>query len=164
MIEIFLDMDDVVADFMGYAHHVLAGKTLENGFRFPTNDWKKLKNNPRMYRDLPLKTGAIELVNWCKNYQQKTNCGLYFLTAMPRNNDMPWAFQDKVFWALEHFPSVPVFFGPRSIEKVERCQGYNSILIDDRGDNCKQWQEAGGRAFQYKNWDDCKKWLESELQ
>ena len=39
-IEIFLDMDDVVADFMGYAHYVLAGKTLENGYRFPDNDWK----------------------------------------------------------------------------------------------------------------------------
>ena len=163
-VEIFLDMDEVVADFTGYAHTVLRGERLTNGYTFPPEQWARLKDNPRMYRDLPLKEGATELVQWCKDYQDKTNCGLYFLTAMPRNNDMPWAFQDKVFWALDHFPSVPVFFGPRSSEKVDRCKGANSILIDDRKDNCKQWIAAGGRAHQYKNWEECKVWLENELK
>ena len=162
-IELFLDMDDVVADFMGYAHYVLAGKTLENGYRFPDNDWKKLKDNPRLYRDLLLKAGAIELVEWCQNYCQEHNGKLAFLTAMPRKGDVPYAFYDKVHWANQYFPGIPVFFGPRSADKQNFCKGHNSILIDDRLSNCEDWRNAGGRAFQYKNWEDCKIWLENEL-
>ena len=163
-LEIMIDMDDVVADFMGYAHNVLAGKPLANGFRFPDNDWKKLKDNPRMYRDLPLKAGANELVEWCKNYCEEHDGTLAFLTAMPRKGDVWYAFYDKVHWCDKHFPGIPVFFGPRSEDKQNYVKGHNSILIDDRADNCKQWIEAGGRAHQYKNWADCKEWLENELE
>jgi hypothetical protein len=161
---IAIDLDDVVADFMGYAHHVLAGKPLENGYRFPDNDWKKLKDNPRMYQFLPRKDGANELVEWCQNYCFTNNGELAFLTAMPRNGDVRYAFYDKVHWVDKYFPGIPVYFGPRSEDKYKFCNGHNSILIDDRKSNCDQWIAAGGRAHQYKNWEDCKVWLEQELQ
>jgi hypothetical protein len=160
---IAIDCDDVVADFTGYAHMVLRGEKLENGYRFPDEQWKRLKDNPRMYRDLPLKIGARELINWCKKYVEEHDGTLAFLTAMPRKGDVWYAFQDKVHWVDKHFPGMDVFFGPRSEDKQNFCKGHNSILIDDRADNCERWREAGGRAFQYKNWEECKQWLEQEL-
>ena len=162
-VNIYLDMDDVVADWMGYARRILNHPLPVGGVRLPANEWGRLKDNQRMYRDLEVREGANELVDWCREYVSNNGGGLYFLTAIPRNNDMPYAVQDKVHWANKYFPDIPVFIGPRSHEKVIRCTGYDSILIDDRLDNCSQWIDAGGRAFQYKKWEDCKDWLENEL-
>ena len=39
----------------------------------------------------------------------------------------------------------------------------NDILIDDKFVNYIDWTAAGGRAYQYKNWPDCKLWLEQTL-
>jgi hypothetical protein len=55
-----------------------------------------------------------------------------------------------------------VFIGPRSHEKVKRCQ-FGDILIDDRLSNITEWNEAGGVGYQYKNWEDCRLWLEAVL-
>lgn len=158
-IEIFLDCDDVVCDFTGYAHMVLRGEKLENGYRFPEQQWNRLKDNPRMYRDLPLKDGATELVAWCENYCAEHDGFLAFLTAIPRKADVYYAPMDKVHWVDKHFPGIPLFLGPYSQDKYKYCKGKNSILIDDRLSNITQWIEAGGRAHQYKNWKECKQWL-----
>ncbi len=159
---IYLDMDDVVADWMGYAREYLRTEWKE-GEMVPDHQWRRLKDDQRMYRNLPLKEGATELVDWCRQYSKKTGCGLYFLTAVPHGNDMPWSFQDKVFWAQEHFPDIPVFFGPYSHDKWVRCKSPDDILIDDRRSNNDEWKRQGGRAFLYKNWPECKLWLEAHL-
>jgi hypothetical protein len=78
---IYLDMDDVVADWMGYARAYLKVEWKE-GEMVPDNQWRRLKDDQRMYSKLPLKEGAHELVDWCKRYSEKTGCGLYFLTAI----------------------------------------------------------------------------------
>lgn len=162
-IEIYLDMDEVVADFKEYAHRVLAGKQLDNGYRFPDQQWARLRDNPRIFRDLKLKDNATKLVDWCTEYCTNNTATLAFLTALPHKNDIDYAIYDKVHWANLYFPNIPVFFGPFSQDKQRYCKGLNSILIDDRRDNCEQWIAAGGRAFQYKNWEECKVWLEQEL-
>lgn len=154
-------MDDVVADFKGYARRVLK-KEPDNGYRYPPNEWNRLKDNPRIYRDLQLKEGAEELVRWCELYCMNTNNKLAFLTALPRNNDIPFAVYDKVLWARKHFRGIPVFIGPYSGDKWKHCNE-GDILIDDRLSNCREWEAAGGRSFQYKNWPECKAWLEEIL-
>jgi hypothetical protein len=159
---IYLDMDDVVADWMGYAKSYLKMEW-QPGEMVPEKEWRRLKDDQRMYRNLPLKEGAVDLVNWCRAYKAKTGCGLYFLTAIPHNNDMPWSFQDKVFWAEDHFPDIPVFFGPYSHDKWIRCSSPDDILIDDRRSNNEEWMRQGGRAHLYRNWQDCKLWLEAHL-
>lgn len=161
-ITIAIDVDDCVADWMGYAREFFNHK-LPEGERLPDGEWSKLTNNQRMYRDLPLKNGANELVEWCENYCNKHNGKIGFLTAIPRQNNFPYAIQDKVHWCNKYFPGIDVLFGPYSWDKASHCNGHNSILIDDRKSNCDQWIAAGGRAHQYKNWEDCKVWLEQEL-
>lgn len=159
---IYLDMDDVVADWFGYAREFLNEPLFKDGDMLPEATWQKLKDDQRMYSNLPVKEGAYDLVQWCRNYRDANDAGLYFLTAIPKGNDMPWAPQDKVFWAHDYFPDIPVFLGPYSFDKWVRCSP-GDILIDDRRSNCEDWERAGGRAHIYRDWPTCKLWLESIL-
>jgi hypothetical protein len=160
---IYLDMDDVVADWHAHAQQVLKLRWNKDGDRIPQEQWDKVKDDMRFYRNLPLKTGATELVNWCRTHHAKTGCGLYFLTALPHDYSMPFAAQDKVWWANSHFPGIPVFFGPFSHDKWRYCKSPEDILIDDRHSNCREWIEAGGKSHIYRNWSDCKAWLDGEF-
>ena len=159
---IYLDMDDVVADWMGYARAYLKRPKWQEGEMLPDAEWRTLKDDQRMYSKLHLKEGAYDLVDWCRTYCKETGSGLFFLSAIPHGNDMPWAVQDKVFWGQEYFPDIPVFLGPYSHQKFMHCKP-GDILIDDRTSNCQEWERAGGRAHIYRNWIDCKPWLEQTL-
>ena len=159
--KICLDIDDCVADFRGYCKQQF-GTCPDQGQNFDSKIWKLIKENPHVYRDLPIKEGGIELVNWCKTWCKKNKWHLRFLTALPRNNDILWAVWDKTIWCQKHFPGIPMFIGPYSADKWKHCNK-GDLLIDDREQNCKDWVKAGGRAYQYDNWPNCKKWLESNF-
>ena len=159
---IYLDMDDVVADWFGYARAYLKEPLFKDGDILPDATWRRLKDDQRMYSKLPVKEGANELVRWVTDYATEHDCGLYFLSAIPKGNDMPWAPTDKVHWANRYFPHIPVFLGPYSHDKWVRCQP-GDILIDDRRSNCEDWERAGGRSHMYRTWEECKVWLEEML-
>lgn len=162
--KIFLDMDDVVADWLPFAQDFLKLRWDEaKGERIPQADWDRLKDITHFYLDLPLKEGAHELVDWCKIYASKNpGTELRFLTALPHDYSMPFAAQDKVWWANRHFPGVPVTFGPFSFDKYRHCQP-GDILIDDRHSNCSEWRAAGGISHIYTTWDNCRPWLVETL-
>jgi 5'(3')-deoxyribonucleotidase len=162
MVDIYLDMDDVVAEWRGFAEKFF-GRSITREERLPDEEWQTISRDQRMYAKLGLKTGAHELVEWCKQYARTHNGNVYFLTAIPRKNNMPYALMDKVRWAERYFPGIPCFFGPYAVDKAQHCTGSDSILIDDRISNCSAWVAAGGRAHIYRNWEDCKVWLEQEL-
>lgn len=160
---IYLDMDDVVADWMGTARKML-DRNWNYGERIPDVEWKKLQRDPHFYRNLPLKSGAEDLVQYCKDLVSAGRVNrLAFLTALPHDYTMPYAAQDKVWWAHERFPGIPVFFGPFSHDKWRHCKP-GDILIDDRTSNCTEWRSAGGMAHIYKQWPECKQWLEETLK
>ena len=88
---IYLDMDDVVADWMAHAQDFLKMRwNYKTSDRIPQADWDKLKNNSHFYRFLPLKADAHELVDYCRNLTQRTNGTLQFLTALPTSNCNEW--------------------------------------------------------------------------
>lgn len=159
---IYLDMDDVCADWTGAASTYLGVDLTKENERLPESQWDVLKQFGRFYRNLPLKEGADELASWCQRYCLKTGAELRFLTALPSQNDMPWAVQDKVWWAADHFPNIPVFIGPYSGDKWKHCQ-IGDVLIDDRESNCSDWAKAGGLAHVYRNWEQCQHWLKNTL-
>jgi len=144
---IYLDMDGVVADFNGYADKVLRKKTTSD--RWPDNDWTRLRDNPRLYRDLEKTQEADQLVDYCKKLCEANGFDLMFLTAVPRNNDVHWAFYDKVVWVQQYYPNIPVMFGPYSHDKHVHCKP-GDILIDDRTSNCEEWRAVGGIAVQHR--------------
>ena len=162
---IYLDMDDVVADWRTAAEEFLQLK-FPNGdqwARIPDDKWQELKRQSRFYRDLPIKEGAHDLVNFCRDAVANGLADdLRFLTALPHNNDMPYASYDKVLWAIERFERVPVLFGPFSHDKWRHCAP-GDILIDDRTSNCEEWTNAGGHAHIYRTWEACRPWLEQTL-
>lgn len=144
---IYLDMDDVVADFNAYANCVLGKK--QDGEKWPHEDWIKLRDNPRLYRELEPTAEADPLVNYCRYLRDHSGLDVMFLTAVPKGNDVHWAFYDKVLWAQRYFPDIPVMFGPFSKDKCVHCKP-GDILIDDRTSNCEEWRSAGGFAVQHR--------------
>ena len=143
--KIYLDMDGVVADFRAYATGKV-GSSPAVGDLYPDQDWRRLRENPHLFLHLPLMPRANELVNLARKYRDQLDWELLFLTAIPHNNDMPWAFHDKAAWARLHFTDIPVHFGPYSTDKHLHCRA-GDILVDDRLDNCRDWDRAGGQSF-----------------
>jgi 5'(3')-deoxyribonucleotidase len=159
---IYLDMDDVVADWMVAARDIVK-RNWNYGERIPDEDWDKVKAKARFYRDLPVKPGAGDLVEYCRAAVDTGRAdGLFFLTALPHDYSVPYACQDKVWWAHERFPGIPVFFGPFSHDKYKHCRP-GDILIDDRTSNCVEWENAGGHAHIYRTCAECQPWLEAQL-
>lgn len=163
---IYLDMDDVVADWMDKAREVMNFTIHEkHGERIPQSEWDFLKRDYRFYLNLPVRRGAIQLVNWCLEFKENNPhiCeDVRFLTALPHDYSMPYAAQDKVWWANRHFPGIPVFLGPFSHDKWRHCKP-GDVLIDDRYSNCSEWRSAGGLAHEYYEWDECEMWLNEHL-
>ena len=141
---LYLDMDGVVADFDEYAARTL-GVPPSQGI-YPDEVWYKLASNSRIYRDLNKTPYADELVRRCIKFCLERDYEYAFLTAVPKGNDVPWAFYDKVEWAQKHFPGIPVMFGPYSKDKYQHCKP-GDILIDDRVSNIAEWTAAGGKAI-----------------
>jgi PAS domain-containing protein len=150
MTTLYLDMDGVVADFNSYAEKIL-GKSQQDEV-WSEEEWSVLKQYQRIYRDLPKTAYADQLVELCKKKCEQQNWQFLFLTAVPKGNDIRWAFWDKVLWAQRYFPDTPVHFGPYSKNKYVHCES-GDILIDDRTSNIQEWTEAGGRAILHRQFD-----------
>jgi hypothetical protein len=144
--KIYLDMDGVVADFRSYATGKIGLQHPAVGDLYPDQDWQRLRDNPHLFAQLPIMARANELVNIARNYRDQLGWELMFLTAIPHNNDLPWAFHDKAEWARLHFTDIAVHFGPYSSDKHLHCS-LGDILVDDRLANCRDWESAGGIAF-----------------
>lgn len=147
----YLDMDGVVADW-DLAASLFFGRPQRTAdpithYKNTSNEWNRLKTaNPRFFRNLPPMQDVDQLVEMARTYRDVLGWELLFLTAVPVHDDMPWAFYDKVLWAQDHFPDIPVHFGPHSSDKKNHCLP-GDILVDDRPDNCKSWTAAGGISF-----------------
>jgi 5'(3')-deoxyribonucleotidase len=142
----YLDMDGVVADWVTNAASVIGRRITDPTVRYNDAEWTLLKSDKHIFRNLPLMPRCIELVNIARQYRDFLGFELNFLTAIPHDNDVPWTFHDKMLWAGEHFPDIPVHFGPYSQDKQRHCKP-GDILVDDRWDNCNEWISAGGEAF-----------------
>lgn len=156
---IYLDMDGVVADFNAYARKICKSDVTDD--RWPEEEWLKIKDNPRLYLELEKTPEADELVYFCKKVSLSHNYELKFLTAVPKSNDVFWAFHDKVNWIQRHYGDIPVMFGPYSKDKHLHCKE-GDILIDDRTSNIIEWRNAGGAAVLHKG-DICATIAQIEL-
>lgn len=141
----YLDMDGVVADWVAGAAEIIGYELSDPKAYYPPEDWIKIRDNQRMFRNLPKMKHADEMVDLARKFRDELGYDLMFLTAIPHYNDIHWAFWDKMLWAQERYPDIPVHFGPFSQDKQKHCQP-GDILVDDRPDNCEQWARVGGVA------------------
>ena len=144
---LYLDMDGVVADWETAIADILGYKLVE-GDRWPDQDWRKIIQFQRVYRDIPLLPWALEFVDKACEIARAANYAVRFLTAVPRRNDFPWAFEDKVHWANQYWPTIPVWFGPYSQDKQQRAAP-GQILVDDRMTNIQEWRAHEGTGIHF---------------
>ena len=142
----YLDMDGVVADFDKAAMDLVGYDRDPDTHKWNMDDWNTVRQQHRWFRDLPKTSWADELANHARRLRDEAGWQLLFLTAIPAGNDFPWAFYDKILWAGKHVPDIPVHFGPYSVDKQKHAKP-GDVLVDDRLDNCEQWQSVGGTAF-----------------
>ncbi len=148
MSTIYLDMDGVVADFDAAVSQIL-GYNREPFTRYPDEDWQQILNHPRFYRHLPICKDAKYLVTNVLHMAHQKSMDVKFLSALPKGNDFPWAAYDKVMWAQDYFPMIPVWIGPYSEDKQLRSKK-GDVLIDDRVSNIDQWNSKGGFGILHK--------------
>lgn len=152
---LYLDMDGVLADFNGWAAYQLNATDLERAEaaaagRWRPDQWQQLIKDPRLYRKLPKTAIADQLVTLARKFRSDLGWDLLILTAIPKANDVPDAFQDKIEWVQEYYPDIRVHFGPYSRDKHRHAHP-GDLLIDDRADNCRDWSLAGGQTIRV--WD-----------
>ena len=166
MSTIFLDMDGVIADFFS----ALAQKE-------DVDHWKsisdkevaisKLRNTDFFYR-IPLFPTSDKLVDHVKMvaWQNEMEWGICSspLTG-DHNNSAYW----KRRW-LENVGFVPktenmIFTGNKHKYVFSPIDGKPNILIDDKPENIKRWNDAGGIGIRYQaNEDDLQEYLFVELE
>jgi len=140
---IYIDMDGVVADWDSAARAVIGDRVKDLNNRWPDEDWQQIKTIEHFYRDLPKMPRADDLMLIAKAFRDNLGWNLKMLTAIPRENDMPNAFHDKIKWMGQYYPGIDVIFGPYSKDKQRHCQP-GDILVDDRKSNIEEWENAGG--------------------
>lgn len=143
---LYLDMDGVVADWIREATEIVGYPLPDASAYYPAEDWAKVTSCKRLYRNLPKMEGADALVSAARRFRDDCMWELLFLTAVPKSNDVRWAFHDKLHWVLERYPDIPVHFGPYSKDKHVHCKP-GDVLVDDRPENIREWGEAGGHGI-----------------
>ncbi|TIU94670.1 MAG: hypothetical protein E5W09_22585 [Mesorhizobium sp.] len=133
--QLFLDCDGVLADFdaafaaqFGHPPRVYEAQKGSNTF------WRDIQHEAKdFYRNLPLMADARVL------YDAVAHLRPIILTGCPLGG---WAEPQKLAWAAEHFPGVPMITC-MSKDKRTYCRP-GDILVDDYLKYRDLWEGAGG--------------------
>ena len=133
---LFLDADGVLADFDQGARGLLGMKPKEF---IATHGrgvfWKRLANAKNFYGTLPEMPDARLLFEAVKHLKPT------ILTGLPLGR---WAAPQKVEWAAEHFPGVPIITCMAADKHKHMRLG--NVLVDDR-EKHRETHEAAGIVF-----------------
>jgi 5'(3')-deoxyribonucleotidase len=144
MAELFLDCDGVLADFDAGATALLGMSPRDYEARKGRGAfWKRLAAAPDFYGSLPQMPDAQILFDAVKHLRPT------ILTGLPLGK---WAAPQKVKWAAEHFPGVPIITCMARDKHKHMKPG--DVLVDDR-ENHRAAYEAEGVVFvHHKNAED----------
>ena len=138
---LFLDCDGVLADFLAGAREALGMDLAAYERRYgPNRFWGRLAKSPDFYATLPLMPDAMELFEGVKHLKPT------ILTGLPLGN---WAAPQKVAWAAEHFPGVPIITC-MARDKYRHMKGAD-VLVDDTLRHSAAWEAAGGTFIHHKD-------------
>ena len=138
---LFLDADGVLADFDEGARRLL-GMTpkafITRHGRGPF--WKRLANAKNFYGSLPQMLDAQLLFAAVKHLNPT------ILTGLPLGK---WAAPQKVEWAAEHFPGVPIVTCMAADKHKHMHPG--DVLVDDREKHRAAYEAAGVVFIHHRN-------------
>ena len=133
---LFLDADGVLADFDEGARRLLgmapAAFEAKHGKR---EFWRRIAGAKNFYGSLPEMADARTLFDAVRPLEPT------ILTGLPIGN---WAAPQKVQWAAEHFPGVPIITCMARDKHKHMKPG--DVLVDDR-ENHRAAYEAAGVVF-----------------
>jgi 5'(3')-deoxyribonucleotidase len=155
---IYLDMDGVLADFF-HEYAKLAGVPQDERVR---HDYHKIPVDLRepvidqmrgtdFFYKLPKFPTADTLVDMVvKRY------GSYDICSSPLRGDHANSGHWKREWIKDHLNPYPkkIVITPRKEKYATQPDGTPNVLIDDRGDNIRRWQSAGGFGIKYQADED----------
>ena len=134
MPHLFLDCDGVLADFDAGARKVLGTDVRTFEARHGTREfWRRLTKARDFYATLPEMADARDLFDAVQHLTPT------ILTGLPIGN---WAAPQKVRWAAEHFPGVPIITCMARDKHHHMSPG--DVLVDDRAKHRSAWENAGG--------------------
>ena len=135
--KLFLDLDGVLADF----DHGVEAVTGKRPDQLPVRRmWQALAKAPDFYGTLEMMHDAQVLWEFCEPHKPT------ILTGLPLGN---WAAPQKVKWAAEHFPGVPIITCMARDKHKHMHRG--DVLVDDREDHRGKWEDAGGTFIHHRN-------------
>jgi hypothetical protein len=141
MPKLFLDADGVLADFdrgverlLGMSAHEFERRRGRGAF------WRELGKAKDFYANLPQMSDAQELFDAVKHLKPT------ILTGLPLGN---WAAPQKVKWAAEHFPGVPIITCMARDKHNHMEPG--DVLVDDRENHRKAYETHGVVFIHHRN-------------
>jgi 5'(3')-deoxyribonucleotidase len=146
---LFLDADGVLADFDRAARKLLGTSPKEFIAEHGRGQfWKRLARAPNFYGSLPEMPDARMLFDAVKHLKPT------ILTGLPIGK---WAAPQKVEWAAEHFPGVPIITCMAADKHLHMHPG--DVLVDDREKHRAAYEEAGVVFIHHRNAADSLKQL-----
>jgi 5'(3')-deoxyribonucleotidase len=141
---LFLDADGVLADFDLGARRLLGASPKQFIARHGRGAfWKRLARAPDFYARLPEMADARQLFDAVKHLEPT------ILTGLPLGS---WAAPQKVEWAAEHFPGVPIITCMARDKHKHMHSG--DVLVDDREKHRAEYEAAGVVFVHHKNAED----------
>ena len=149
MPRLFLDADGVLADFDEGARRVLGMSPSDFEAKHGRREfWKRIAKSKNFYGSLPKLPDADELFEAVKHLKPT------ILTGLPIGN---WAAPQKVKWAAEHFPGVPII--TCMARDKHRHMHPGDVLVDDRETHRGAYEAHGVHFIHHKNAKDSVKQL-----
>jgi 5' nucleotidase, deoxy (Pyrimidine), cytosolic type C protein (NT5C) len=146
---LFLDADGVLADFDRSACELLGMKPKAFIARYGRSAfWSRLAKAKNFYGSLPEMPDARLLFNGVKQLKPT------ILTGLPIGK---WAAPQKVEWAAEHFPGVPIITCMARDKHKHMHPG--DVLVDDREKHRDAYEAHGVIFVHHRNAEDSLKQL-----
>jgi hypothetical protein len=143
-VKLFLDCDDVLADFTGHFQAVYSGQLpheVEAAFGAPYL-YDMLHRAEDFYFHQPVRQDGLAL------YAAVQHLEPTIITGIPRQLNNQWAVRQKQRWAVRHFPGVPIICC-LSTDKRNYLTERGDVLVDDRTKYRSYWENASGRFILY---------------
>ena len=148
MVRIYLDMDGVLADFDGGVRDLCHLEPRDQEEKDKGADeamWAAIREVGHFYDKLELMSGAKEMFERIRN-RYGSRCEI--LTGIPKaKRGITTAGEDKIRWThrmLSKEITVNIVYRE---DKPRFCRGKESVLIDDRKSNIREWEEMGGTGI-----------------
>ena len=144
MPRLFLDLDGVLADFDAGARALLGLSPAEFEARHGRSEfWRRIAKAPNFYGTLPEMPDGRRLFDAVEHLQPT------ILTGLPFGN---WAAPQKVQWAADHFPGVPVITCMARDKHKHMSDG--DVLVDDRENHRTAYEREGVVFIHHKSAED----------